>query len=106
MVPTLVESFLCTCIMMYVFCVSTKLLAKVFHSVLFYHPNVLNLQLISVAAHIRSRIFKRGFLKVGIAEKDISLENLEILEALRSDFTLFLVTNYNKSNALNCKYYS
>ena len=36
----------------------------------------------------------------------ISPEIFEILEALRSDFRLLLVRNYNKYNALNCKYCS
>ena len=45
-----------------------------------------------------SRIFERGFLKVGIG---ISPETFETLEVLRLDFRLFLVTNCNKSNALN-----
>ena len=33
-------------------------------------------------------------------------ENFEILEAVRLDFRLLLVSNYNKFNTLNCKNYS
>ena len=56
----------------------------------------------------RSRIFKRGFLKVDIAQVKkikhlrIFSRNFEMLEALKLDFRLFLVKNYDKSNALNC----
>ena len=54
-----------------------------------------------------SRIIKRGFLKVDIAEHEAS-EDIspvyEILEALRLNFRLLLVSNYNKS--MQCfKYY-
>ena len=48
-----------------------------------------------------SKIFKGGFLKVGIMHLNISRENFEILEALRVHFRLLLVSNYNKCNALN-----
>ena len=40
-----------------------------------------------------------GFLKID----DNSPKNFETLGALRLNFRLFLVSNYNKFNALNCK---
>ena len=40
---------------------------------------------------------------IGTVADDVSPEILQILDTLRLDCRLLSVSNYNKSNALNCK---